>query len=141
LGDWSANLLFVGRQQVVLAVSHVTLLPVLLPAAPFKTLPARLPDGVGQMLHALRIDPTKIVAEVSAMEECIVAPTNDRRVLGTMNDFDRMLDSYLDRRSLQAEALQLAEAPCGPIGMASPIDETRRVFSAPVLRLVKNGAH
>jgi hypothetical protein len=93
------------------------------------------------MLHALRIDPTKIVAEVSAMEECIVAPTNDRRVLGTMNDFDRMLDSYLDRRSLQAEALQLAEAPCGPIGMASPIDETRRVFSAPVLRLVKNGAH
>jgi hypothetical protein len=61
------------------------------------------------------------------MDECIVAPTNDRRVLGTMNDFDRMLDSYLEGRSLQAEALQLAEAPCGPIGMQSPIEETKRV--------------
>jgi hypothetical protein len=140
LGDWTANLLVVGRQQIVLAVSNVTLLPVLLPAAPFKSLPSRLPEAVGHVLDALRIDPHKIAAEISAMNECLVAPTNDRRVLGTMNDFDRMLDAYLDGRSLLGVALHLADAPCGPIGMASPNDETMKVLSAPVLRLLKGGA-
>jgi hypothetical protein len=111
---------------------------VLLPAAPFKTVPSRLPEAVGYVLDALRIDRHRIAAEVSAMEECLVAPTNDRRVLGTMNDFDRMLD--LDGTSLLGVALRLAEAPCGPIGMASPDDETTRVLSAPVLRLLKGGA-
>lgn len=76
LGDWTANLLIVGRQQLVMALSNITLLPVLLPAAPFKTLPSRLPMAVEQMLHAFRIDPPKIDAEVAMMKDCIVAPTN-----------------------------------------------------------------
>jgi hypothetical protein len=72
------------------------------------------------------------------MSECFVTTTNDRRILGSMNDFDRMLDSYIDGRPLLDVALHLAEAPCGPIGMASPREETVRVFSAPVLRLVRD---
>ena len=55
LGDWFANLLIVRRQQLVLAVSGVTLLPVLLPAATFKTLPQRFPVAVADMLVALGI--------------------------------------------------------------------------------------
>jgi hypothetical protein len=140
LGDWSANLLIVGRQQLVLAVSNVTLLPVLLPAAPFKTLPSRVHQAVGAILHALAIDPKRVATELSAMRESFVASTNDRRVLGSMNDFDRMLGSYLDGRALLDVALHLAEAPCGPIGMASPNDETVKVLSAPFLRLVEREA-
>jgi hypothetical protein len=42
LGDWYANLIHVGRQQLVLAVSEKTLLPVVVPAAPNSTLVPRL---------------------------------------------------------------------------------------------------
>jgi hypothetical protein len=136
LGDWTANVLVSGRTQLVLAVSNLTLLPILLPAAPYRTVPARLPAAVGDMLRALSIDDAKVAAELAAMREPVLAPTNDRRVLGSMNDFDRMLESYLGGRSLLEVARCLAEAPCGPIGMASPDDETVRLFSAPRLRLV-----
>jgi polysaccharide deacetylase 2 family uncharacterized protein YibQ len=51
-----------------------------------------------------------------------------------------MLGSYLDGRALLDVALHLAEAPCGPIGMASPNDETVKVLSAPFLRLVEREA-
>lgn len=45
LGDWFANVLIIRKQPIVLAVSGVTLLPVVLPAAPFKTVPERLARG------------------------------------------------------------------------------------------------
>ena len=58
-----------------------------------------------------------------------------------MNDFTRMLNFYLDGRPLVEVALHLAEAPCGPIGMARPRDAARELFTqtgtGPRLRLVK----
>ena len=47
-----------------------------------------------------------------------------------MNDFERMLPDDLDAGgSLLRASLRLAEAPCSPIGMASPDDVTRRAFA------------
>jgi hypothetical protein len=135
LGDWTANFVIVNRQHLVLAVSNVTLLPVLLPLSPAKTLIARLTDAVGGVLGALGIDSKKIAAELAAMSECTVTGTNDRRVLGSMNDFVRMLD--LDGRPLVELALQLAEAPCGPLEMEAPRRATLALFGTPALRLVK----
>lgn len=137
LGDWTGNIVIIRRQHLVLAVSNVTLLPVLLPLAPAKTLLTRLPEAVRAVLMALEIDPRKIDSEVNGMGEVIVTGTNDRWVLGSINDFGRLLEAYLDQRSLVDVALHVAEAPCSPIGMARPRDETVRVFSAPALRLVK----
>jgi hypothetical protein len=54
-----------------------------------------------------------------------------------MNDFVRMLDAFLDGRPLVEVALQLAEAPCGPLGMECPRRATLALFTAPSLRLVK----
>ena len=139
LGDWTAHLFFIGRQQLVLGLNNRTLLPVLLPIAPNKTFLGRFVEASGEMLMALGIDRKAVLAEMAAMGECIVAPTNDRRVLGTLNDFGRMLEVYLDGRSLPDVALHLAEAPCSPIGMARPRDMARELFSAPALRLVKGG--
>lgn len=137
LGDWTANIVIIHRQHLVLAVSNVTLLPVLLPIAPSKTLIPRLTDAVGSVLRVLGIDQQRIVSELAAMGHCIVTGTNDRRVLGSMNDFVRMLDAYLDGRPLVEVALCLAEAPCSPLGMASPRRTTTALFTAPALRLVK----
>jgi hypothetical protein len=127
----------------VLSVNNETLLPVLLPIAPNKTLIPRFVEAAGEMLMALGIDRKAVLAEMAAMGECVVASTNDRRVLGTINDFGRMLEVYLDRRALPEVALHLAEAPCSPIGMERPKDAARELFAQvgsaptrPTLRLL-----
>jgi hypothetical protein len=144
LGDWTAHLLFIGRQQIVLGVNNRTLLPVLLPIAPNKTFISRFVEAAGEMLMALRVDRKTVLAEMGAMSECVVATTNDRRVLGTINDFGRMLEVYLDGRPVVEVALHLAEAPCGPLKMGRPRDAARELFAQswigsnkPNLRLVK----
>jgi hypothetical protein len=145
LGDYYANFIIIRRQQLVLAVSGITLLPVLLPAAPFKTVPSRLVDAVAEMLHALGTERQKIASEVSAMrDECLVAKTNSRQVLGSMLDFTNMLEAYLDERPLVEVALHLAESPCSPLGMDSPGRATIALLGQdgsrskqPALRLVR----
>jgi hypothetical protein len=137
LGDWYANLLIIRRQQLVLAVSSISLLPVLLPAAPFKTVPARLTRAVGEVLDALSVDRQMIASEVAAMSECGVAATNSRQVLGTMTEFTYMLGAYLDSRTLTDVAIHLAETPCKPLRWESPRSATAVVFAGPGLRLVK----
>lgn len=137
LGDWTANLFFIGRQQIVLGVNNMTLLPVLLPIAPNKTFIERFVEAAGEMMMAIGVDRKAVLAEMAAMGECIMAPTNDRRVLGTLNDFGRMLEAYLDGRPFPEVALHLAEAPCSLIGMGRPRDAARELFAAANLRLVK----
>jgi hypothetical protein len=137
LGDWYANVLVVHRQHVVLAVSGVTLLPVLVSAVPYKTVIPRIAEAVGQMLRALKISEAKVLAEEDAMRDAVMTTTNNRRVLGSMTDFANMLEAYLDDRSLTEVALHLAESPCSPLGMQSPREATLALFSTPSLRLVK----
>ncbi len=62
------------------------------------------------------------------MEERAVTPTNDRHVLGMLNELAFMLDAYLDERSFADVALHLANAPCSPIGMECPRDVARRGY-------------
>jgi hypothetical protein len=137
LGDWYANAVVVRRRHIVLAVSGVTLLPVLLPAAPYKTMIGRFADAAGEVLRALGIPEAKVVEELSGLHDLVVAPTNDRRVLGSMNDFAWMMQGYFeDTRSLLDVALKLSEAPCSPLGMKNPRESTRAVLTTPTLRLV-----
>ncbi len=93
-------MIVVHRQHLVLAVSGVTLLPVLVPAAPYKTMIPRIAEAVGQILRALKISEAKVLAEEDAMRDAVMTTTNNRRVLGSMTDFANMLDAYLDERSL-----------------------------------------
>jgi hypothetical protein len=137
LGDWYANVVLVRRQHLVLAVSGITLLPVLVPAAPYKTMMPRFAEATGRVLRALKIQEDKVAIEEEAMREAVMAPTDNRRVLGSMTDFTNMLDAYLDDRSLTDVALHLADSPCSPLGMNNPREATLALFSAPGLRLVR----
>lgn len=135
LGDWTAHLFFIGRHQIVLGVNNRTLLPVLLPIAPNKTFISRFVEAAGEILMAIGVeDRMAVLGEMAAMGECIVAPTNDRRVLGTINDFGRMLEVYLDGRPIVEVALHLAEAPCGPQKMGRPRDAARELFAQVAFR-------
>ena len=130
LGDWYAHLLFT-RPRLVLCVSERTLLPVLIPARDSSLLVARLREAVGHMLRALGVAETAVATEEEAMPEAVIGKTVSRRVLGSMNDFVRILDSYRGTGSLLEVSLHLAETPCGSLQMNNPREETIRVFSLP----------
>lgn len=140
LGDWYANLVQVGRKQLVLAVSAPTLLPILMPAAPVATLPDRMPTGVAEMLGALRIATRDIDDEIAAMNEVMFATTINPRVVGILVDFARLLPFYMEKPgTLLDHALHLARTPCSPLARpnTSPDLVTLALFGGSRLRVVR----
>jgi hypothetical protein len=116
LGDWYANLLHVGRLQLVLAVSERTFLPVVVPAAPGGSVVDRLRIGVGEVLRALDVDGGAIAREVSAMDGVAFGKATNRQAIGVMIEFARLLPFYVEEApSLLAVSLKLADTPCGPL--------------------------
>jgi hypothetical protein len=133
LGDLYANLVRVGRTQLVLAVSERTLLPVVIEAAPASSLVPRLRDGLAEVLRGLGVREEAIREEEAAMETVTFGKTANRQVVGTMVELARMLDVYVDHRPLLDVALHLAETPCRPLkpGYCFPNEVTRKLFAAP----------
>src|SRR5207244_3984031 len=106
------------------------LLPVLVPARNAKSLPARLPEVVAEVLSAIGIADAAIRREVAEMSRVVLGRTSDRRVLGSMSDFAFMLKFHLDDGgTLLDAALELAESPCKPIEMQSPRRATVALFA------------
>ena len=91
LGDWYAADLTLGRCRLVLCVSTLSRLGVVLPAAPYATLPERLGPAVGRLLLHLGADARAVEREVGAMGTIAVAKTCSRSVLGTIKEFSWML--------------------------------------------------
>ncbi len=118
LGDWYANVLYSRPHQLVLCVSERSLLPVVLHAKEAHTLAPRLTLVVGQVLQRLGVPAALIEREQNEMLAFAYSRTQNRRVLGQLNDLMFQLSWYLhDRpdRSFLAHSLHLAETPCGAI--------------------------
>lgn len=131
LGDWYATLLIVRRTWLIVAVSEKTLLPVVIPAVPFKAMAPRLCAAAGDHLRRLGIPSELVDEEMVAMREVVIAKTASRRVLGSLNDFCGMADARLwssPETTGWEMADRLAEAPCGPLGMGSPGRVTEALF-------------
>jgi hypothetical protein len=118
LGDWFVNRLVVDRQPLLILVSGSSLLPILEPARDVRSLPTRLPSIVKQRLERLGARRNLIALEVEAMRDVLVAPTNDRSVVGTMIDFVKAVPYHLpegvrwgEYELYDAEA-KLAVTPC-----------------------------
>lgn len=113
LGNWYANLIYVGRVQLVMATSERSLLTALLPAVDLrKSLMPNLCDAVSLLLQELEVDPVRAATEVEAMREVRIGRTESRSVLGSMNDLSRMLDwEVRDGRSPLEIMLRLARIP------------------------------
>lgn len=135
LGDWHVNavpLPFRGRWCVIYTNSS-TLLSVVTTGRSLKaTLPqfrTRLPD----VLERLELPIAWINEHRQAITEVAIAPTNDRRVLGSMNDFGLSLQVMAeDARSFEefnlgaAEAL-LVQTPMSMLGYRAPGDAVREL--------------
>lgn len=116
LGDWFATALF-WKPQVALVVNQRTFLPVFVELAPAATLLDRIPAAIEAALRRQGVDEAFIATERAAMGEVRIAPTNDRSVVGVMNEFAlhgewAHQDGLTD---LEALSLRMAHMPLGPL--------------------------
>jgi hypothetical protein len=86
LGDWFATAVF-WKPQIALLVNRHTLVPVFMPLSPVATLLDRVPDAIAAVLRRHGAGDAFVDSELEAMSEARIAPTNDRSVLGVMNEF------------------------------------------------------
>ena len=132
LGDWYANVLFARPEQLILCVSERTLLPVVITARPATAMGKRLAQALYQMLLHLGVSQCHAESECAKMSEAVFAPTRNRRVLGSHNDFMFHLSWNLHDHpdvSLLGASLRLAEIPCGPLKYASASELTLQLFA------------
>ncbi len=118
LGDWHAKPVSIGHQRLVLLISERSRLPVVMWARGAKHLATTFPDALAAVLWCLGVGAAAIDRELEATREAIIAGTNDRSLLGTLNDFALMLQWQLpddpDLDLVQA-ALELAHTPVQPL--------------------------
>jgi len=116
LGSWYATLLR-WRPEVALFVNEPTLLPLLIPVAPARTLLDRLPAAVAELLDAHLVPRELIDSEVAEMAGVRVAPTANRSVVGVMNEFGFLANAFRDQYFDDSLGLsvRLAATPCSPL--------------------------
>lgn len=125
LGSWYATIV-PWRPQVALLVNQLTLLPVLMPLAPAKSLLERFPSACGEVMKSLQLPKQFVDHELAEMKECLVARVASRRVIGSANEFIGLADAFADSRrpDLHALSLRLAHVPCGPLFSRSGFPDT-----------------
>ena len=123
LGDWYANIVVTRPEHLVVCISEKTLLPVVVTAKDIKHLPERLSAAAKTMLAAVGISEKEIARELLEMRAGYLATTQDRRVLGCLNDFVLHFKygaaSYPEL-SNHERALRLAQMPCSKLEYGSP---------------------
>lgn len=131
LGDWYADLLYFDRQQIILAVSEKSFLPILLLAKDAKSFLERLAQTLASALAKLGVPASKVEKEISQMAPASFAKTASRQVLGIMNQMVKDLEWISGYRTFWELEQHLADRPCKPLKMDSPDRYTRKLFDAP----------
>lgn len=98
-------------------VNEGTLVPVLVPLAPGRTLLSRFPAAVADVLAAHGVPRQLIDSEVAEMGAPLVAPTASRSLVGVMTEFGHLADAFRDDQvdDLHGLAIRLARTPCSPL--------------------------
>lgn len=89
-----------------------------MPLAPAATLMERFPDSLRQVLEARGIAAGFIESEIAAMIEGRYAKTENRSVVGSMNEFSYLAEAHRAHWGVEALvvlALKLSKTPCGPL--------------------------
>jgi hypothetical protein len=134
LGDWYANRVYIRPKQHIIFVNETTLLPVVIPAAPSKTIETRFVHQLGIVLRALGIDEPSIAVETASMNQNVWTKTSNRSVVGSMTDFIKHIEyrqTIVGQLTLTELAMELARTPCraGRSFSIWPDEETRNAFS------------
>lgn len=138
LGDWYCNIMNINNQQLLLCTSEKTLLPIVVQAKEISTFPVRLTRKLEVVLRSAGIPEEKIKQELEEMKQVVFTKTASRKVLGSMNDFKKLLEAVFVPGTTLEEAVRfLGETPCGPLGMSTPIETTKRIFEVDLPSRVK----
>ncbi len=128
LGDWYASLLNVGTIRLVHFMSDRSLLSVVVPFKTIKTVVERHRVAFQGLLEALGLESSIIDAELREMQSHCIGKTQSRSALGSMRDLSLnawwLIDSNPQATMLEI-GCQLAQVPCGPLGMAYPAEVAR----------------
>ncbi len=92
MGDWYANDIVLNRKQFILCASSTSRLAVVLDAAPYATLPDRLPDAVSEILRAVGVEESQIQEERVQMNEFKLAKTANKSILGSLKEYKFQLE-------------------------------------------------
>jgi len=133
LGDWYARPVSIGHQRLILLISEHSRLPVILPGRDVKHLARNFPDALARVFLGLGIKTSAAEREVEATREAVIAVTDNRSLLGTLNDFSFMLQWQLPGRpnvDLLQAALELSHTPVRPLGRAGFPDRVTRKLLA-----------
>jgi hypothetical protein len=115
LGDWYATALF-WQPHVALFVNERTLIPVLTPLAPARTLLSRFPGSVELTFSFHGLSGSFISTELEAMRQTKLAKTANRSLIGMLNEFAFLADQWrANTGSLVDLSLRLSDVPCGPL--------------------------
>src|SRR4051794_2834958 len=117
LGQWYATAVF-WKPQIALFVNEPTLLPVLMPLAPAATLLDRFPQQLATVLAAHGTPDAILGEELRQMHDRHLAKTANRSVVGIMNEFTHLADTYRAGNpapDLLGLAMRLATTPCSPL--------------------------
>ncbi len=135
LGDWTANLIHLGRWQLVLAVNDATRLGVAINAAPFATVAERLVEAIADSLRDLGIAEQDVIAECLAMRALNIGAKGDRSVLGTLTRYYFDLEAWHFHEMIpSAQAINrrlLDELVLEPRHIGRPADRVRECFDLP----------
>jgi hypothetical protein len=91
------------------------------------------PDALAAVLWGLGVSATAIQRELEAVEPIVIAKTNSRSHLGTLNDFANMLGWQLQGQldlDLVQKSIELAHTPVGPLRPLSFPDKVTRQLLA-----------
>ncbi len=118
LGAWYATVLR-WRRPAARFVNELTLLPLVMPLAPAKTLLHRLPDALAELLSAHRVPAQLVDAERAQALEHRLAATANGSLVGVMNEFASLADlervERVERSALMKLSMRLATTPCSPL--------------------------
>jgi hypothetical protein len=138
LGDWYATTMS-WRRQIALFVNETTYFPVFVPLTPAKSLLARFPRALSDVLLTFGVDPLFVAGEAATMTEAVVAKTADRRVLGVMKELAFMAEARVAHGfgldDLVALSIRVADTLVSPLykpadGPGSPDEALRRHIAA-----------
>jgi hypothetical protein len=128
LGEWYVNIVpvpFAGRS-LVLYTNPTTLVCVVAPGRALHTTLPTFRNRLPALLRRLELPGEWIDAQLSDLSETIVARTNNRRVLGSMNDLATQIwfeaERYRSFEGIDLDRLEvkLADNPHGMLGTRMP---------------------
>lgn len=131
LGDWFAQPFSVGRRRFILLACGRSRQAVLMPGRDVRHLAQNFPGALAEVLVRLGASAPAVRRETGEMRECVIAATNNRSLLGTLNDFSFLLKWRLEDEpdgDLVDAALWLSGTPMGPLGRETPGEITLRLL-------------